>query len=178
VSIIAQKRGIKLPIDYESRDLDLTTLTLVDGSGTKFNGLVEGLQYYMQFIFTSSDPLIEDKRYTYDFVAPRKIQLGNPTKIELPIDSSKGQMVWTWVAKDKKMIAKYRRVSSTTPWFGGDVDFEDDILSLIPISATYILVKSNELYYRLGDEILVDAYDNETEVKDDISSPELTIYFT
>lgn len=178
VNVIAQKRGIKLPIDYESRDLDLTTFTLVDGSGAKFNGLVEGLQYYIQFIFTSSDPLIEDKSYTYDFVAPRKIQLGNPTTIELPVDSSKGQMVWTWVAKDKKMIAKYRRVSSTTPWFGGDVDFEDDILSLIPISATYILVKTGELYYRLDDEKLVDAYNNETEVKDDISSPTLTIYFT
>jgi hypothetical protein len=87
-------------------------------------------------------------------------------------------MVWEWVAKDKNMIAKYRRVSSTIPWFGGNADFEDDILSLIPISSTYMLVKPGEFYYRLGDEQLVDAYDNETEVKDNISSPSLTFYVT
>jgi hypothetical protein len=177
VNTIAQKRGIKLPND-EGRDLDLTTLTLVDGSGAKFNGLVEGLQYYIQFIFTSSDPLIEDKGYTYDFVAPRRIQVGTPTTIQLPTDSSKGQMVWEWVVKDETMIAKYRRVSSTTPWFGGDADFEDDILSLVPVSATYMLVKPGELYYRFSDEKLVDAYNNETETKDNISSPTLEIYFT
>jgi hypothetical protein len=177
VNTIAQKRGIKLPID-ESRDLDLTTFTLVDGSGVKFNGLIEGLQYYIQIVFTSSDPLIEDKGSTFDFTAPRRIQFGEGTTIQLPIDSSKGQMVWEWVAKDKNMIAKYRRVSSTIPWFGGNADFEDDILSLIPISSTYMLVKPGEFYYRLGDEQLVDAYDNETEVKDNISSPSLTFYVT
>jgi hypothetical protein len=177
VNTIAQKRGIELPND-EGRDLDLTTFTLVDGSGVKFNELVEGLQYYIQFVFTSSDPLIEDKGYTFDFTAPRRIQFGEGTTIQLPIDSSKGQMVWEWVVEDENMNAKYRRVSSTTPWFGGDADFEDDILSLMPISATYMLVKPDELYYRLGDEQLVDVYDNETEVEDDISSPSLTFYVT
>lgn len=179
VNVIAQNRGIKIPTEGEaSKDLDLTTFTLVDGSGSKFSGLTEGLNYYIQFVFVSSDPEIEDEEYTYEFVAPRRIQFGTGTTIQLPVDGSKGQLVWTWVVKTKTMIAKYRRVSSTIPWFGGDADFEDDIIPRIPNNATYMLVKPGELYYRLSDETLVDAFDNETETKDDISSSSVTTYST
>jgi len=180
-SLIAQKRGIKIPSEGDpTKDLDVTTFTRVDGSGAKFSGLTEGIRYYIQFIFTSSDPLIEDKGYTYEFVAPNRIQFGSGTTIQLPIDGSKGQLTWTWVVKDKRMIAKYRRASSTIPWFGGDAVFEDDIVSLVPSSATYMLVKTGELYYRMSDKKLVDVFDNETETTgdDDISSSSVTTYST
>jgi hypothetical protein len=178
-SVIAQKRGTKIPLsDPSTKEIDLTTFTLVDGSGYKFTGLTEGVRYYIQFIFASSDPQLEDKEYSYEFLAPRRIQFGHDTTVQLPIDGSKGQLSWTWVVKDKNMIAKYRRVSSNIPWFGGVATFEDDILSIIPSTVTYMLVKPGELYYRLSDQKLVDVFDNETETKDDITGTSITMYAT
>lgn len=174
-NIIAQKRRIRVPTD-DTKDLDVSTFTLVDGSGSRFTKFTEGLKYYIQFIFNSSDTSIEDKAYSFEFTAPVKIQFGTPTEYQLPSDASKGQMIWTWNVKDKIMIAKYRRISSTIPWFGGDADFDDDISPYIPSTATYMLVKPNELYYRLSDEKLVDAYDNETETPNDISGSSLITY--
>ena len=142
----------------------------------------EGFRYYVQLIFSAPDePQIEDKGYTYEFLAPTRLKLGTETRYELPLDNSKGQLTWSWIKKDKKMISKYVRMSSSIPWFGGTSDFEDDIVTLFPNTATYMLVKPYVYYYRISDKKLVDMYDNETNLgkeEVDISSSYIVTYST
>jgi hypothetical protein len=177
-TVVAERRGMNLNSD--TKDIDLSTFMVVNGGGARFTRLIEGFGYYIQIVFTApGEPTIKDKGYIYEFVAPVKIVFGVGTTYELPVDASKGKLVWVWKNKEKKMDAKYVRVGSGVPWFGGEADFEDDIKDVyFPGTATYMLVKSPNYYYRIEDGKLVDAYDNDTELDEEVSSSSVTTYAT